>query len=118
MMHKFVQRAGFWGILACASIPNPLFDLAGLTCGHFLVRGGGTPLYTLHSPVRWLQIPFRTFFGATLIGKAVVKVHIQVIFLVLVMSQPVFERILATLKSVPVLGEGKGRFGRRMRSKS
>ncbi len=32
-----------------------LFDLAGLTCGHFL-------------------IPFWTFFGATCIGKAIVKV--------------------------------------------
>jgi len=40
-------------------IPNPLFDLAGITCGHFLV-------------------PFGTFFGATLIGKAVIKMHIQV----------------------------------------
>jgi len=41
-------------------IPNPLFDLAGITCGHFLV-------------------PFWTFFGATLVGKAVVKMHIQVL---------------------------------------
>jgi len=41
-------------------IPNPLFDLAGITCGHFLV-------------------PFSTFFGATLIGKAVIKMHIQVL---------------------------------------
>ena len=40
-------------------IPNPLFDLAGITCGHFLV-------------------PFWTFFGATLIGKAVIKMSIQV----------------------------------------
>lgn len=40
-------------------IPNPLFDLAGITCGHFLV-------------------PFWTFFGATLVGKAVIKMHIQV----------------------------------------
>ncbi len=40
-------------------VPNPLFDLAGITCGHFLV-------------------PFWTFFGATLIGKAIIKVHIQV----------------------------------------
>lgn len=46
--------------LYCFSqIPNPLFDLAGITCGHFLV-------------------PFWTFFGATLIGKAVIKMHIQV----------------------------------------
>ena len=41
-------------------IPNPLFDLAGITCGHFLV-------------------PFWTFFGATILGKAVVKMHIQVL---------------------------------------
>lgn len=40
-------------------IPNPLFDLAGITCGHFLV-------------------PFWTFFGATLIGKAIIKMHLQV----------------------------------------
>ena len=46
-----VQKAGFVGILLCASIPNPLFDLAGITCGHFLV-------------------PFTTFFGATLIGES------------------------------------------------
>ncbi|CAG2195014.1 VMP1 [Mytilus edulis] len=57
-VHNLVQKVGFFGILACASIPNPLFDLAGITCGHFL-------------------IPFWTFFGATLIGKAVIKIHIQ-----------------------------------------
>ncbi|CAB1316429.1 unnamed protein product, partial [Coregonus sp. 'balchen'] len=56
-VQKMVQRVGFFGILACASIPNPLFDLAGITCGHFLV-------------------PFWTFFGATLIGKAIIKMHI------------------------------------------
>ncbi|XP_027767059.1 vacuole membrane protein 1-like, partial [Empidonax traillii] len=57
-VQNLVQKVGFFGILACASIPNPLFDLAGITCGHFLV-------------------PFWTFFGATLIGKAVIKMHIQ-----------------------------------------
>ncbi|MGH0159427.1 UNVERIFIED_CONTAM: hypothetical protein FKN15_037341 [Acipenser sinensis] len=57
-VQNMVQKVGFFGILACASIPNPLFDLAGITCGHFLV-------------------PFWTFFGATLIGKAIVKMHIQ-----------------------------------------
>lgn len=49
------SRTHVWGL----QIPNPLFDLAGITCGHFLV-------------------PFWTFFGATLIGKAVIKMHIQV----------------------------------------
>jgi hypothetical protein len=38
-------------------IPNPLFDLAGICCGHFLV-------------------PFKTFFLATFIGKAIFKVFI------------------------------------------
>ena len=51
-VQQLVEKVGFFGILACASIPNPLFDLAGITCGHFL-------------------IPFWTFFGATLIGEKV-----------------------------------------------
>jgi membrane protein YqaA with SNARE-associated domain len=58
-MEMIVSRVGFFGILLFASIPNPLFDLAGITCGHFL-------------------IPFWTFFGATLVGKAIVKMHVQV----------------------------------------
>jgi len=59
-----LQAWGFWAIVVCASVPNPLFDLAGLTCGHFL-------------------IPFWTFFGATFIGKALVKVQIQSAFVIL-----------------------------------
>ncbi|VDI67951.1 Hypothetical predicted protein, partial [Mytilus galloprovincialis] len=57
---KAAHIAGKKNILAdhLSRIPNPLFDLAGITCGHFL-------------------IPFWTFFGATLIGKAVIKIHIQ-----------------------------------------
>jgi hypothetical protein len=40
-------------------VPNPLFDLAGIMCGQF-------------------GVPFWKFFAATLIGKAIVKTHIQV----------------------------------------
>lgn len=40
-------------------VPNPLFDLAGIVCGQF-------------------GIPFWKFFLATLIGKAIIKTHIQV----------------------------------------
>ena len=58
-----MEKYGFFTILACASIPNPLFDLAGITCGHF-------------------RIPFKTFFSATFIGKAIIKVHIQMIFVI------------------------------------
>merc|ERR1739838_207178 len=67
-VHALIQRVGFFGILACASIPNPLFDLAGITCGHFMV-------------------PFWTFFGATLIGKAIVKMHIQKLFVIITFSK-------------------------------
>ncbi|KAF6768496.1 hypothetical protein AHF37_07644 [Paragonimus kellicotti] len=49
-------------------IPNPLFDLAGMTCGHFLV-------------------PFWSFFGATFIGKALIKVHLQQLTVIALSSE-------------------------------
>ena len=78
-MHDLVQRVGFFGILGAASIPNPLFDLAGITCGHFLV-------------------PFWTFFGATLIGKAVIKMHIQKIFIIFLFSKHHVDHLLSIIK--------------------
>jgi len=80
-----VEKVGFMGILLCASIPNPLFDLAGMTCGHFLV-------------------PFWTFFGATLIGKAIVKMHIQKIFVILAFNETLLESSIELLKRIPVVG--------------
>ena len=68
-------------ILALASIPNPLFDLAGFLCGHFL-------------------IPFRVFFGACFIGKAIVKVSIQSFFVIFCFSQHQVDIILNTLKGI------------------
>eukprot|EP01098_Paradermamoeba_levis_P012726 TRINITY_DN5629_c0_g1_i1.p1 TRINITY_DN5629_c0_g1~~TRINITY_DN5629_c0_g1_i1.p1 ORF type:complete len:312 (-),score=61.59 TRINITY_DN5629_c0_g1_i1:75-947(-) len=35
MSLSILENLGFVGILLFASIPNPLFDLAGLMCGHF-----------------------------------------------------------------------------------
>lgn len=63
IIFKMLQKYGFITVLLCASIPNPLFDLAGITCGHF-------------------KIPFKTFFSATFIGKAIIKVHIQMLFII------------------------------------
>lgn len=77
-MHDLVNKAGFFGILLAASIPNPLFDLAGITCGHFL-------------------IPFWTFFGATLIGKAVVKMHIQMCFIIFLFSKHHIQNVVSFL---------------------
>ena len=59
LMYVSLQKHAFLTVLACASIPNPLFDLAGIACGHFL-------------------IPFYTFFIATSIGKSLIKTSIQV----------------------------------------
>ncbi|KAL0376607.1 UNVERIFIED_CONTAM: Vacuole membrane protein KMS1 [Sesamum calycinum] len=53
------QYLNFFTILVLASVPNPLFDLAGIMCGQF-------------------GIPFWKFFLATAIGKAIIKTHIQV----------------------------------------
>ncbi|XP_012288002.1 vacuole membrane protein 1 isoform X2 [Orussus abietinus] len=84
-MKHFVEKAGFWGILACASIPNPLFDLAGLTCGHYL-------------------IPFWTFFGATLIGKAVVKMHIQQLAVIVAFNEELLDKVISLLAIIPYVG--------------
>uniref|UniRef100_A0A915PZD1 Vacuole membrane protein 1 n=1 Tax=Setaria digitata TaxID=48799 RepID=A0A915PZD1_9BILA len=85
IMEKAVTRLGFFGILSFASIPNPFFDLAGITCGHFLV-------------------PFWKFFLATLIGKAVFKMHLQMFFVVLAFSENTVEHLIVQLKAVPVFG--------------
>merc|ERR1712110_1080729 len=84
-MHNLVNRVGFFGIMLAASIPNPLFDLAGITCGHFL-------------------IPFWTFFGATLIGKAVVKMHIQMVFIILAFNETLIETAVSYLSKIPGVG--------------
>ncbi|XP_006882335.1 PREDICTED: vacuole membrane protein 1-like [Elephantulus edwardii] len=84
-VQNIVQKVGFFGILACALIPNPLFDLAGITCGHFLV-------------------PFWTFFGANLIEKAIIKMHIQKIFVIVTFSKHIVEQMVAFIGAVPGIG--------------
>lgn len=66
-------------------IPNPLFDLAGITCGHFLV-------------------PFWTFFGATLIGKAIIKMHIQKLFVIIAFNETLLAKAVSLLAFVPMVG--------------
>ncbi|CAJ0942573.1 unnamed protein product, partial [Mesorhabditis belari] len=80
-----VASVGFPGILLFASIPNPLFDLAGITCGHFLV-------------------PFWSFFGATLIGKAIVKMHLQMVTVIFAFSQHHVDHALKIIQQVPYVG--------------
>ncbi|XP_044739184.1 vacuole membrane protein 1 isoform X2 [Chrysoperla carnea] len=80
-----VRKVGFFGILAAASIPNPLFDLAGMTCGHFL-------------------IPFWTFFGATLIGKAIIKMHIQKLGVIIAFNEVLVEKFIQAIAIIPIIG--------------
>jgi hypothetical protein len=76
-----MERLGFFGIVAMASIPNPLFDLAGLTCGHLLY-------------------PFWKFFGATLLGKAVIKSQLQTVLVVTAFNEAVISAVANTLSRV------------------
>ncbi|GAU18824.1 hypothetical protein TSUD_228140 [Trifolium subterraneum] len=68
------QHLNFFTILVLASVPNPLFDLAGIMCGQF-------------------GIPFWNFFLATLIGKAVIKAHIQTLFIISVCNNQLLDWI-------------------------
>lgn len=63
IIFNHVEKHSFITVLIMASIPNPLFDLAGLTCGHLLIN-------------------FWTFFIATSIGKSLVKVNIQLLMII------------------------------------
>ncbi|ORC89738.1 uncharacterized protein TM35_000112720 [Trypanosoma theileri] len=70
-----IKRYGFWAILLLAAWPNMAFDLCGMACGQFLM-------------------PFWTFFGATFIGKALIKVNMQAVFFVYLFSGNNVERII------------------------
>ncbi|KAL3702231.1 hypothetical protein R1sor_020253 [Riccia sorocarpa] len=73
MVNHF-ENFGFFTILLLASVPNPMFDLAGILCGQFLV-------------------PFWKFFAATIIGKAIIKTHIQTIFIIMACNPYVLELV-------------------------
>ncbi|ALC43840.1 CG32087 [Drosophila busckii] len=85
LLERMVLRVGFFGILLCASIPNPFFDLTGVACGHFLV-------------------PFWKFFIATLIGKALIKSSLQQLIVVLVFSEHLVNLLVELTGQVPWMG--------------
>ncbi|KAJ2551548.1 hypothetical protein EV175_003650 [Coemansia sp. RSA 1933] len=78
IIYRLLMRFGFAGILVFAAIPNPLFDLAGITCGHF-------------------KVPFWTFFGATFIGKSIFKSSIQTAVVVTAFSKEMIDVLLSFL---------------------
>ncbi|KAM0071115.1 hypothetical protein Hdeb2414_s0001g00021151 [Helianthus debilis subsp. tardiflorus] len=80
------QYLNFFTILLLASVPNPLFDLAGIMCGQF-------------------GIPFWEFFFATVIGKAIIKAHIQTVFVISVCNNQLLNwiesELIWTLSFIP-----------------
>ncbi|PKA57395.1 hypothetical protein AXF42_Ash013582 [Apostasia shenzhenica] len=82
------QHLSFLTILVLASVPNPLFDLAGIMCGQF-------------------GIPFWKFFLATLVGKAIIKTHIQTTFIISVCNNQLLEfvekKMIWILRFIPSL---------------
>ncbi|ETV74359.1 hypothetical protein H257_10954 [Aphanomyces astaci] len=73
-MITFLQRHGFFGVLLMSAWPNMAFDLCGICCGHF-------------------QMSFWTFFGATLIGKALIKANLQAMFFVTIFTDATLTEI-------------------------
>lgn len=56
-----------------------------MTCGHYL-------------------IPFWTFFGATLIGKAIIKMHIQQLAVIIAFNEELLDKFIKLLVIVPFIG--------------
>lgn len=77
-MIKVIKKIGFVGILLCAAIPNPLFDAAGVASGI-------------------AQVPFLSFFGATFIGKAIIKVLLQSSFVILLFHNNNLDNVVGQL---------------------
>jgi len=77
----FLRTHGFYGVLIMASYPNIAFDLCGIACGHFLM-------------------PFWTFFGATFLGKAVVRNGYQSIIYVMLCSEEYLELLIRGLQAL------------------
>ena len=77
LMRKF----GFLGVLFMASFPNPLFDLAGILAG-------------------LLKLPFSVFFGATLVGKALVKAPLQALFVAALFSKGSLDFMMSKIEEI------------------
>jgi len=80
----FTRRNGFLGIFLLASWPNAAFDMCGMACG-------------------WLEMPFWTFFGATLLGKSLVKTTLQSAVCIWLFSPSTFSTIVHGLENVEAL---------------
>jgi len=79
LMMGMLKDYGFAGILFLASVPNLAFDLCGICCGHFLM-------------------PFGVFFGATFIGKAVIRNGYQSLVYITICDDAHLQRLILFLQ--------------------
>jgi len=79
-MIRFMRDYGFWGVFLMSAWPNAAFDLCGICCGHF-------------------QMPFWTFFGGTLAGKAGVKAVGQCLFFTVIFSPKYVQVLMELIRS-------------------
>lgn len=91
------RHLNFFTILILASVPNPLFDLAGIMCGQ-------------------LSVSFWRFFIPTMIGKAIIKTHIQTLFIILVCNNQLVEWLVWILNHIPALSHTSAHFMARLHS--
>lgn len=78
-MIQFLEKYGFWAVLAFAAWPNMAFDMCGIACGHF-------------------EMPFWTFFGATFIGKALIKINLQSVFFITMFNEKSLNKLIDYLE--------------------
>jgi len=78
-MIRLLRVYGFYGVLLMASFPNIAFDICGIYCGHYLM-------------------PFWTFFGATFLGKAIIRNGYQSVMYVALCSEAYLEIIIQVLQ--------------------
>ena len=74
-MISFLEQYGFWAVLAFAAWPNMAFDMCGIACGHF-------------------EMSFWTFFGATFIGKALIKINMQSMFFITMFNEKTLNQFI------------------------
>mgnify|MGYP006950276291 FL=1 len=82
-MERFVRERGFWGVFLLAAWPNALFDLCGVCCGRF-------------------RMPFASFLGATMLGKAAVKAPAQAALVLALGRRRSREKVVALAEKVAI----------------
>jgi membrane protein YqaA with SNARE-associated domain len=80
-MINFLQRHGFIGVILMSAWPNAAFDLCGICCGHFLM-------------------PFWSFFLATFIGKALIKINGQACFFITLFTEKYVASVVSWVEHI------------------